>query len=175
MEIESNNILLRNFRKKDLNDVFLYSSQRGIGEGAGWKHHQNKEEAKKLLNTYCANENIFAIVYKSNGKVIGHIAINKDSTDNKEDIKELGFALNRDYQRQGIMTETISLVLEELFSKKINKVYACCFQENIISKLLIEKCGFILEQEGIFHSEELRKTFNTFEYIYTKEMWENKS
>jgi [ribosomal protein S5]-alanine N-acetyltransferase len=44
------------------------------------------------------SNNIFAIENKENGKVIGHIAVNSDSENEREDTKELGFVLSRNYQ-----------------------------------------------------------------------------
>lgn len=70
------------------------------------------------------------------------------------------------------MTEVINQVMNYLFSKEIEYVYACCFQNNRTSKRLIEKCGFTLEQEGTFYSESLNKTFKSFEYVYNKIDWQ---
>ena len=40
------------------------------------------------------------------------------------------------------MSEVILEVLKYLFSKDVVYVWACCFQDNIASKKLIEKMGF---------------------------------
>ena len=70
------------------------------------------------------------------------------------------------------MTEVIYQVLDYLFSKEIEYVYACCIQNNKSSKRLIEKCGFTLEQEGTFYSESFNETFKSFEYVYSKIDWQ---
>lgn len=124
------------------------------------------------MDRHIQNGNIFAIENKENRKVIGHITINNDSENGREDTKELGFALNRNYQNQGIMTEVVYEILDYLFSNDIKYVYACCFQSNTPSKRLIEKCGFTFEQEGSFYSKSLNKTFKSFEYVYSKNDWQ---
>lgn len=172
MRLETCRTILRRFEKKDLEDLNNYCSQDGVGEMAGWKHHDNLSTSKEMLYRNIQNKNIFTIEYKENKKVIGHIAVNSDSENGREDTKELGFVLNRNYQNQGIMTEVIYQILDYLFSNDVKSVYACCFQNNRSSKRLIEKCGFTFEQEGLFYSESLNKTFKSFEYVYSKNDWQ---
>lgn len=172
MRLETERTILRRFEEKDLRDLNDYCSQDGVGEMAGWKQHSNLLTSKEVLHRNIQNENIFAIENKENRKVIGHIAVNSDSENGREDTKELGFVLNRNYQNQGIMTEVICKILDYLFSKDIEYVYACCFQNNRNSKRLIEKCGFTFEQEGSFYSKSLNKKFKSFEYVYSKNHWQ---
>lgn len=171
MRLETKRTILRNFDNKDLQDLHDYCSQDGVGEMAGWKHHSDLLTSKEMLYRNIINKNIFAIESKENRKVIGHISINDDSENGREDTKELGFVLNRNYQNKGFMTEVVYKILDYLFLNNIEYVYACCFQNNIPSKKLIEKCGFTLEQEGVFYSESLNETFKSFEYIYNKSEW----
>jgi Acetyltransferases, including N-acetylases of ribosomal proteins len=172
--MKNQRIMLRNFRNDDLSDLFEYSSQVGVGEMAGWKHHVSLTISKKVLANNIRDTNIFAIVYREINKVIGHIAVNPDSENSQENTKELGFVLNQNYQNRGIMQDVIKLVLEHLFSNNIEFVYACCYQDNEPSKKLIEKCGFLFEQTGTHFSQELDQSFPTFEYVFTKSQWEQK-
>lgn len=171
--ITTDRIILRNFKADDLNDLYEYCSQEGVGEMAGWPRHTSLNYSRRVLNYYIHNKNLFAVVYKGNNKVIGHIGINEDSEDGRTDTKELGYALNKNYWNKGIMTEVVKAVLADLFEKwtGINYVYACCFKNNLASKKLIEKCGFKYYKEGIFEAKMLNKTFESYEYLYTKEMW----
>lgn len=170
-EIKSERILLRRFEKEDLLDLYDYSSQVGVGELAGWPHHQTLEQSEKVLDDFIHSENQYAIVCRKSNKVIGHIGIHEDSENGRSDTKELGYVLNKDYWNQGIMTEVIYIILKELFSSDIKNVYACCFKNNAASRHLIEKCGFVFEQEGTYYAKLLDQTFETFEYVYTSERW----
>lgn len=170
-EIITNRVILRNFRNEDLEDFYEYCSQEGVGEAAGWAHHVNVEDSREVLEKFIKDENKYAIVYKENNKVIGHIGVNEDSEDGKPDTKELGYALNKNYWRRGIMYEVVNAILDYTFSKDINNIYACCFKDNIASKSLIEKCGFKLECEGEFYSPKLNRLFESYEYLYKKEDW----
>jgi ribosomal-protein-alanine N-acetyltransferase len=168
VEIATDRIILRNFEKRDLQDLYEYCRQDGVGELAGWPHHDSIKQSTKFLDDFILNKNQFAIVYKETNKVIGHICVHKDSENSRNDTKELGYVLNHDYWNRGIMTEVLFAILEYLFSNNICYVYACCFQNNRASKHLIEKCGFTFEQEGTFYAKPLDKTFSTFEYVYIR-------
>lgn len=110
-------------------------------------------------------------MYKNTNKVIGYIAVHEDSEEGRSDTKELGFALNHQYHRQGIMSEVIDSVLDYLFSEDILTVWACCFQYNISSKNLIEKIGFEFIQEGKFYSDSFKKEIPSYEYRMSKDSW----
>ena len=163
-------VRLRNFCQQDINDMYEFCSQPEI-EMVGWGAHKNIEETKNVLEQWMSNENIFAIVYKDTNKVIGYIAVHEDSEDGRPDTKELGFALNAQYHRLGIMSEVVYAILNHLFSKDILYVWACCFQNNISSQKLIEKIGFEFMQEGTFYSDSFQKEFPSYEYRISKEMF----
>ncbi|WP_370872481.1 GNAT family N-acetyltransferase [Breznakia pachnodae] len=72
-----------------------------------------------------------------------------------------------------MISEVVNEILNYLFIHDIEYVWACCFKENISSKKLIEKLGFILQQEGNFYSSSLDKTFDSYEYCLTKSQWKS--
>ena len=49
MEIQTERLVLRAFKQSDLDDFFEYASVEGVGEMAGWRHHQNKEEIQQHI------------------------------------------------------------------------------------------------------------------------------
>lgn len=156
----------------DLQDVYEYCSQPGIGVSAGWSAHKSIQETADILNSWITEECKHAIVLKGKGKVIGHISIDADSEEKRSDTREIGCALNEGYHRQGIMTEAIKATVNSLFQvEQIQYIWACCFQNNIASKGMIEKCGFIFQQEGIFDSKSLNKKFASYEYRISKNEW----
>lgn len=168
---EADRVYLRNFSRQDVEDVYTFGSQPEVGEMVGWAVHKTIDGTKKVLEKWVSDENTFAIVHKGTDEVIGYIAIHEDSEEGRKDTKELGFALNKKYHRQGIMSEVISGVLDYLFSIGIKYVWACCFQYNLASKNLIEKTGFILMQEGTFYSDGLKKEVPSYEYRMSKDEW----
>lgn len=168
--LDTDRVHLRNFCQQDIDDMYEFCSQPEI-ETVGWSAHKSTDETKKVLEQWILNKNIFAVVHKNENKVIGYIAIHDDSEEGRSDTKELGFALNNQYRRQGIMSEVLHCVLDYLFSKDVFYVWACCFQDNISSKNLIEKLGFEFMQEGVFFSESFKKEFPSYEYRMSKSDW----
>ena len=162
---------VRNIEKSDLMDFYDYSHQAGLGEKAGWRHHENLEEAKRALDLMVNGGRVLAVEYLEDNKMVGHISINNDSENNRDDTKELGFVLNGNYHNKGIMSEAVSATIDYLFTTDINYIYACCFQDNIASRKLIEKCGFSFEKEGTYYSYILQESLPSYEYVYTKDQW----
>lgn len=171
MIIETKRLCLRNFTAEDIDDVFEYCSQEGVGEMAGWRAHASKDDTAFALADWVQNEDRFAIVLADNGKVIGHISVDEDSDEGRQDTRELGCALNCVYQHRGLMSEAVRAVMEEVFRRDISYLWACCFQENIASKRMIEACGFIAQREGTFFSKSLNRTFRSYEYRLSREEW----
>lgn len=173
MRLETERFILRPFEENDLQDLYEYGSQEGIGESAGWRHHGSMEESRRALEIYMKTPDVLAIELRENHKVVGHIGVYADSVGDDPQVKELGFVLNRDYHRRGIMTQVVERVLRAVFEDtEVLKVYACCFTDNFASKGLIEKCGFTLEGRGKYFSGSLNQRFRSFEYAYLWQDWE---
>lgn len=164
MMIETERLFLRPFLKCDLHDFHEYCAQSDVGIHAGWRAHESLEESADLLNEWVNAKNRLAIVLKKEDKVIGHICIFKDAG-GRSDTRELGFVLHHSYHRQGFMKETVLALTDYLFRRQgLKYIWACCFEENVASRRLIESCGFTFMQTGSFDSKPLNKTFRTYEY-----------
>ena len=149
LQIETERLLLRPFKQEDLADFYEYASVDGVGEMAGWRHHQNVEESQSILNRFIENDKLFAIVLKSNNKVIGSLEIKKYGME--EELtefyeykgRELGYVLSKDYWGIGIMPEAVKAVIEYLFNKLDLDFLTCAYYDfNKQSKRVQEKCGF---------------------------------
>lgn len=149
LQIETERLILRPFRQTDLDDFYEYASEKGVGEMAGWKHHQNKEESQQILNRFIENDKTFAIVLKSNNKVIGSLGIEEYGmeealTEFYDYIgREIGYVLSKSYWGKGIMPEAVKAVIDYLF-KVLNFDFLTCgyYDFNRQSKRVQEKCGF---------------------------------
>lgn len=166
MRLETERTLLRPFQIDDLDDLHEYASRPEIDELAGWKHHASINESIHVLRMYLRDENALAIQDKASGRVIGHIVIYRDTRDDREDTKEIGFALHPDYWGRGIMTEIVRAVVGALREQGILHIYACCMKSNEAAGSLLKSCGFVVEREGIVASKKLKKKFESLEYVY---------
>ena len=50
--LETERLILRNFKESDLDDLYEYAKVPGVGENAGWPHHEDIESTKKILNDF---------------------------------------------------------------------------------------------------------------------------
>ncbi len=147
--LETNRLILRPFAETDLNDFFEYASVPGVGEMAGWHHHENIEKTKEILNMFVNEDKTFAIVYKANNKVIGSLGVEKYGNEDKLTEfnqllgREIGYVLSRDYWGLGLMPEALHKVIDYLFNN-LNVDFLTCgfYMFNSQSKRVQEKCGF---------------------------------
>lgn len=83
IRLESKRLILREWELSDLDDFFEYCSVPGVGEMAGWFHHENKDKSLEILNMFINEKKTFAIVNKENNKVIGSLGIEKYGLEDK--------------------------------------------------------------------------------------------
>nr|MBE6544878.1 GNAT family N-acetyltransferase [Oscillospiraceae bacterium] len=147
--IETERLILRPFRESDLYDFNEYASVPGVGEMAGWKHHETIEKTKEILDMFIEEDKTFAIVFKENNKVIGSLGVEKYGLEDKLTEfdgylgREIGYVLSKDYWGKGIMTEAVAAVIDYLFND-LNLDFLTCgyYDFNNQSKRVQEKCGF---------------------------------
>lgn len=139
-------LTLRAFSKDDLEDFYDYAKEPGLGESAGWFHHESIEDSKKILDNFIENSRTFAIEFKD--KVIGSIGLEDYDQEflsayKDEKMIELGFVIGKDYQGKGLMTEALEEVIKFLFDQiGIDIIVAGHFRGNFKSKKLQMKLGF---------------------------------
>ena len=147
--IETERLILRPFKQTDLDDFYEYASVEGVGEMAGWKHHENKEKSQNILDLFINEDKTFAIVLKENNTVIGSLGVEEYGMEQALseffDYKgrEIGYVLSKDYWGKGLMPEAVKAVIDYLFNV-INLDFLTCgyYEFNSQSKKVQEKCGF---------------------------------
>lgn len=85
IKIETPRLLLRSWQESDLNDLFAYASVDGVGEMAGWKHHESITETKNILHSFISDKNVFALELKATKKVIGSLGLHYSWANNEKD------------------------------------------------------------------------------------------
>ena len=123
IKLETERLILRPFEENDLNDFNTYAKVEGVGEMAGWPHHQSIEESKKILNMFMEEKKTFALYHKETKRVIGSLGLEKYNEnyykeyDNQKGL-ELGYVLSKAYWGQGLMPEAVRSVIKYLFEEK---------------------------------------------------------
>lgn len=169
--LETDRLILRALAGSDLGDFFAYASVPGVGERAGWKHHESVEESKEILKSLADSREVLAIVHKADRKMIGTLGLHRSWANDAEDyrdlkVKDIGYVLSQSYWGQGLMPEAVGAVIRHCFDTLTLDALTCChFLENDRSRRVIEKSGFRFVRKSTFVSGSLGKTFEDMQYI----------
>lgn len=173
--LETKRLFLRPFRMSDLEDFYEYAKVPGVGENAGWKHHSSITESNIILQNFIDKDDVYAIEYKENNKVIGSVGLHIMNNDILE--RELGYVLSIDYHNMGIMSEATKEVIRYCFEElHLNKLWCMHFEENAISKRIILKNGFVFHHIFEKDIEALDfKRFKVYAYYMDKDIYSSLS
>lgn len=145
--LETPRLLLRAFEQEDLQDLYDYASVPGVGEMAGWAHHQSLAETQKVLDMFRAGGNVFALAERESGKVIGSLGLHPSPVEGTAyellRCKEIGYVLSKAYWGRGLMPEAVKEVIRFCFEELNAELLTVGHYEgNMQSARVIEKCGF---------------------------------
>jgi len=169
--LETDRLILRPFRETDLEDLYAYASVEGVGESAGWPHHTSMETSRRVLDSFIRGHNIFAIVWKETGRVIGSLGLHESWTAEKPEYRglrcvDVGYVLAKAFWGRGLMPEAVRRVIRYGFEECcLDALTVCHFEENDRSRRVIEKCGFRYVDDNVWHAEQLDKDFVEKRYI----------
>lgn len=145
-ELRTDRLILREWKEEDSKDVYEYASSELVGPNAGWAPHKNEEESKEIIKVFIKNQDVYAIVLKSEDKVVGSIGLHDTRPDKTLDNlkqREIGYVLNPKYWGQEIVPEAVNELVRYSFEElDLDLVWCGHFDFNNKSKRVNEKCGF---------------------------------
>jgi Acetyltransferases, including N-acetylases of ribosomal proteins len=165
--LETKNLILRDMRPEDAEDLYNYFSNREISKYLGTYGPQTLESASEAIeyfrNRFRNGKAIrWAIVPKCVGKIVGTFSY--EYFDNNNTLTEIAYELAWDYWREGIMSEVFTSVIPFGFEQiSVHRIQATVSPQNIASLTLLKKFGF--QEEGL-----LRK----YKYHYQKKTCEDR-
>lgn len=144
--LETKRLLLRPFTKDDAEGLFAYASNPNVGPHAGWKPHADVKESRAVLDEIFLVNQVWAIIDKESGRLIGSIGFEPDKRRPGIASKELGYSLAEEFWGKGIMTEAANAAITYAFEEmKLDIIAICTGPINERSARVIEKCGFKYE------------------------------
>ncbi|MBP6178042.1 MAG: GNAT family N-acetyltransferase [Anaerolineales bacterium] len=152
------NLILRDLRLTDLDDLYEYASDPEIDHYTPWDHYKNIEEARENLNDFLeAYEKhgfwAWGIEHRVDKKLIGIININKPGYNRKV---EVGYTIARKYWGQGLATEALQVLIQYGFEKlDVARIEAVILPENKASSKVLLKAG--MKFEGLLRSYQVWK------------------
>ena len=132
-------LILRPFRQEDAEAVFKnWAADERVARFCRWYPHKSIEETKEYLKMCIGAEYCWAITLKDSGETVGSIDL---VGINSFGVPEIGYVLMYAHWGEGIMTEAVNAVIDELFNNGFGKIGACHDVNNPASGRVMEKCG----------------------------------
>ena len=174
--IRTANLTLRPWQESDARWLYEYARDARVGNAAGWPAHTSVEESRRIIRDVLSVPNTFAIEDPETHHAIGSISI-KPPQNSSISIGfgegEIGYWLGVPYWNRGLMTEAVRAVIEYGFvTLNLETLWCGHYQENMRSRRVIEKCGFVYH-----HTEEdkpcplLNCTHTEHWYSLTRKAW----
>ena len=169
-KINTDRLLLRKFNENDSREIFEnWISDSEVSKYMVWNNQKNIQETErwlqKVISKYEQLDSYnWGIELKESKKLIGSISANK--TDEIKDCYEIGYAIGREYWRNGYATESLKAVVEFLIKDVGIRKFLCRYaKENQASGSVIRKVGFEYKGKGEFTSIDGKRTFESEEYF----------
>ena len=164
---ETERLILRLYKKEDLQDLFEYLSDKDVVEYEPYKT-MAFDEAKENLEWRIGTDEMIAVELKSSHKMIGNVYLGKRDFE----ALEIGYVFNLNYWGNGYATESCKALIQRAFSNGIHRIYAECDPLNENSWKLLEALGFRREahfrKNVYFWKDENGKPIWKDTYIYAK-------
>ncbi len=144
--LETQRLVLRAWKKDDVDDLYNYAKNPNVGPNAGWEPHTDKAISSKIINLFIRQNDIWAITLKENKKVIGSVGLHKDEKRQTVKTRQIGYVLSEEYWHKGLATEAVLKVIDYAFTEMgLDLLSAYHYPYNKRSRNVIEKCGFKYE------------------------------
>ena len=164
---ETERLVLRRYKKEDLQDLFEYLSDKEVVEYEPYRP-LTLNETKENLEWRIGTDEMIAIELKSSHKMIGNVYMGK----REFEALEIGYVFNRNYWGHGYAVESCKALIQQAFSNGIHRIYAECDPHNKSSWKLLEALGFQreahLRKNVYFWNDENEKPIWKDTYIYAK-------
>ncbi|MBD5494106.1 MAG: GNAT family N-acetyltransferase [Lachnospiraceae bacterium] len=164
---ETERLILRRYKKEDLQDLFEYLSDKEVVEYEPYRP-LTLNETKENLEWRIGTDEMIAVELKNSHKMIGNVYMGK----REFEALEIGYVFNRKYWGHGYAAESCKELIQQAFSDGIHRIYAECDPCNKNSWKLLETLGFQreahLRKNVYFWKDENGKPIWKDTYIYSK-------
>jgi RimJ/RimL family protein N-acetyltransferase len=178
--LETDRLLLRQFRDSDLNEFLAYRSDPEVARYQGWSIPYEEDQARafidKMKNAIPGMPGEWfqaAIELKTTKTVIGDCAFHVMKSDGRQ--AYIGITLSHSYWGKGYGEEASRRLLDYLFGElNLHRVVAECDVDNAASLLLLERIGFRREAHLIENIWFKGNWGSEFHYALLEREWKKK-
>ena len=140
LDIETERCKIRQFKESDTDELYLILSNHKVMEYI--EEPFTLEDTKDFLNKNALSypPRVFALEYKENKKLIGHIIFHKYDKESYE----IGFILNQNYWGQGIANEVTKSLINYAKTKNIHSLIIECDKRQLATQKIAKNNNFKL-------------------------------
>lgn len=146
MELTTERLVLRPWCESDAADLYAFAQDGRVGPVAGWPVHKSVDESREVIRTVFAQEGVFAVTLKAEGRAIGCAGLLTGTKSNfpiGDDEGEISYWIGVPYWGQGLIPEAVRELICYGFEELGLKALWCgYFDGNEKSWRVQEKCGF---------------------------------
>ena len=181
MNLETERLIIRNFRKSDVADFVEYRSDPEVCKFQGYKPFTQEmgrgyiESLKDGTFGETGKWDQLGVELKSEKKLIGDIGLKPETGDSRT--IEFGVSFSTKYQRKGLAKEALTKVFDHLFAEKnIHRIIGITDIKNTSCIYLLESMSFRREGEfkQSFWDEEKSVWRDEFLYAMLEKDWKSK-
>ena len=148
-QIETERLILKAMTEKDARALL---STVGDSETAWWSddYIYDLDETIEFIefNNLGIDTLLYGVFRKESDDVIGYVQIKLSPITGKIDVRELGYAMSKEYRRRGYMSEAVNAVCNHLFQNEhIKRITLEILPDNLPSLGVARKCGFSFVEE----------------------------
>lgn len=140
LDIETKRCRIRQFKDSDVDELYLILSNSKVMEYI--EEPFTLESTKKFLNKNALSypPRVFALEYKENKKLIGHVIFHEYDKYSYE----IGFILNQNYWGQGIANEVTKSLIDHAKNKNIHSLIIECDKRQLATQKIAKNNNFKL-------------------------------
>lgn len=140
LDIETKRCRIRQFKESDTDELYLILSNPKVMEYI--EEPFTLEDTKDFLykNALSYPPRVFALEYKENKKLIGHIIFHKYDKESYE----IGFILNQNYWGCGIANEVTKALIDYAKTKNIHSLIIECDKRQLATQKIAKNNNFKL-------------------------------
>lgn len=167
MRIETDRLIITEFTMEMAKDVHENSldadNRRFMPDEVFETIEEAQETLEFLMSCYGGNEGpfVYPCILKETDENIGYVEMIS-----VDEGWEIGYHIGEKYAKQGYATEAVKAFLPRIMQQKnITEVYGICIVDNISSRKVMERCGFIKSYEGIGKYQGKQQTICKYKYV----------
>jgi RimJ/RimL family protein N-acetyltransferase len=175
MQIETDRLLLREFKASDWKAVHEYARDPEVSKYMLWGPNSVDDTLKfvderiQLIRKKPRTIYDFAIILKASNTLIGTCGL----TITPDGQGVIGYCLNRNHWRQGYGSEACQAVMEFGFSHfKLHRIHATCDADNVGSAGVLSKVGMRQEAHFLQNVNAKGKWRDTLLFAILRSEWE---